>query len=166
MNRKYTIEEFIKLCQYIRKQMPNVAITTDYIVAFGNETDKQFNNAITNLKKIKFANMNIFIYSRRHGTAADKLYKKDINPLIARQRYNKVVEIKDMYQKQYLESFIGKTLDVIVERSKVPTMHGYSSEFIKVVFKSNKNLHTKLVKVRINKVSKDNAGYYLNGQKI
>ncbi len=166
MNRKYTIEEFIKLCNYIRNQMPNVAITTDYIVAFGNETEQQFNDAIANLKKIKFANMNIFIYSRRHGTAADKLYKEDIIPIVARTRYNKVVGLKEIYQKQYLQSFIGKTLDVIVEQSKTPLMHGYSSEFIKVVFNSKTNLHTKLVKVKINKIAKDNTGYYLIGKKI
>ena len=64
--------------------MKNVAITTDYIVAFGNETDKQFADSIKHLKQLKFANMNVFIYSRRKGTVADKLYKKDINPIIAR----------------------------------------------------------------------------------
>lgn len=161
MNRKYTIEEFIKLCKYIRKKMPNVAITTDYIVAFGNETEKQFNNSIKNLKLLKFANMNVFIYSRRKGTIADKQYKKDINPIVARNRYNKVVLIKEQCQKQYLKSLIGKKLDVIVERSTVPVMHGYSSEFVRVKFDSTKNLHTQLVKVKVNKIKKDKMGYYL-----
>ena len=94
MNRKYKIEDFIELCNYIKKAMPYVNITTDYIVAFGQESDKQFNNSLANLKKIKFGNMNVFIYSRRKGTVADKLYKKDINPIIARERYNKIFEIK------------------------------------------------------------------------
>lgn len=165
MNRKYTINEFIDLVKYIKKKMPHVSITTDYIVAFGDETKQQFNDSLKNLKKINFANMNIFIYSRRKGTVADKKYKHDISPLIARDRYNQVNELRLKCQKLYLQSLIGKTLDVIVERSIVPAMHGYSSEFVKVVFNNSKNLHTKLVQVKINKIGKDNQGYYLIGQK-
>lgn len=166
MNRKYKIEDFIDLCKYIRSKMPNVAITTDYIVAFGNETEQQFNDSLKNLKKIKFANMNIFIYSRRKGTIADIKYKEDINPTIARRRYNKVVELKQIYQKKYLESLLNKTLDVIVEKSKTPLMHGYSSEFIKVVFNSKTNLQHKLVKVKVNKIKFDGQNYYFVGKKI
>ncbi len=166
MNRKYTIEQFIALCNYIRKQIPDVAITTDYIVAYGNETDQQFKNSLANLKKIKFANMNIFIYSRRKGTAADKQYKKDINPLIARKRYNQVLKIKNDCQKQYLQSLLGKTLDVIVEKSTIPYMHGYSGEFVKVVFKSQHNYHTQLVKVKISNIKKNTMGYYLVGKLV
>ena len=165
MNRKYTINEFINLVNYIKKKMKNVAITTDYIVAFGNETQKQFNESLKNLKVIKFANMNIFIYSRRKGTVADKKYKDNINPLIARERYNQVNDLRLSCQKKYLQSLIGKTLEVIVERSTTPMTHGYSSEFVKVVFNSKKNLHTQLVKVKITKLAQDNQGYYLVGQK-
>lgn len=166
MNRKYTIKQFIDFVKYIKNKMKNVAITTDYIVAFGNETDKQFQDGLNNLKKLKFANMNVFIYSRRKGTAADKLYKKDISPLVARERYNKVVALKNKYNYEYLKSFVGKTLNVIVEKSTVPNMHGYSSEFIKVVFKSPKNLRNNLVKVKIKEVKQDRLGNYLFGQKI
>ncbi len=165
MNRKYTIQEFINLCKYARSKIKNVAITTDYIVAFGNETQNQFNDSIKNLKKIKFANMNIFIYSRRKGTFADKIYHQDINPLIARKRYNEVVKIKNECQKQYLQSLLNKTLDVVVEKSKPPFMHGYSSEFVKVYFNSSTNLHTKLVKVKALKIIKNKQEYCLFGKK-
>ncbi|XQP55658.1 MAG: tRNA (N(6)-L-threonylcarbamoyladenosine(37)-C(2))-methylthiotransferase MtaB [Mycoplasmoidaceae bacterium] len=165
MNRKYTIQEFITLVKYIRKQMPNVSITTDYIVGYSSETDKMFADSIKNLNKIKFANMNIFIYSRRHGTTADKKYKTDVNPIVARKRYNIVEQLKNKHQKQYLQTLIGKTLDVIVERSTLPLMHGYSSEFVKVVFPSKTNLQGHLVKTKITKIGLDNQGYYLIGRK-
>ena len=119
-----------------------------------------------NLKKLAFANMNIFIYSRRSGTAADKIYKKDIDPMICRKRYNKVVELKNKWQCNYLKTFIGKTLDVLVERSVVPVMHGYSSEFIRVTFNSKKNLWNKMVRVKIKSIKQDALGYHLFGQKI
>jgi len=166
MNRRYSIEEFIDLCNYIRKKIPNVSITTDYIVAFASETDKQFKDSIDNLKTLKLSNMNVFIYSRRKGTMADRKWKTDIDPIIARKRYNQVVELKEKYQKEYLESLIGKTLDVIVERGKVPTMHGYSSEFVKVMFASKTNLHTECVKVLATNINKDKFGYYLEGKLV
>lgn len=165
MNRKYTIEQFKSLCKYIRNKMHSVAITTDYIVAFGNETQQQFYDSLKNLKDINFANMNVFIYSRRKGTVADKKYVKDINPLIARERYNKVVGLKQQCQKQYLKSLIGKTLQVIVERSKTPLMHGYSSEFVKVVFRSSKNLQHHQINVKITDLKFDGQNYYLLGKK-
>ena len=164
MNRKYSIQDFINLVKYIRHKMTNVSITTDYIVAFGNETKKQFEDSIKNLKKIKFSNMNLFIYSRRKGTVADLKYKKDIDPKIARERYNKVQAIKEENQKEYLASLLNKKLEVIVEKSQVPLMHGYSSEFVKVVFKNKINLHNKKVVVKANKIMKDKFGYYLFGK--
>ncbi len=166
MNRKYTINQFINLCKYVRSKIENVSITTDYIVAFGNETEQQFNDSLKNLQKLKFSNMNVFIYSRRKGTTADKLYAKNIDSVVARNRYNQVVELKNKYQKQYCQSLVGKTLDVIVERSKLPLMHGYSSEFVKVFFKSDKNLHTKLIKVKALKVIKNNQEYCILAKKI
>ncbi len=166
MNRKYKIKDFISLVKYIRSKMSHASITTDYIVAFGNETEKQFKNSLSNLNKLKFSNMNIFIYSRRKGTLADKKYPKDINPIVARSRYNKVLVIKDKYQKQYLKSILNKPLEVIVERSKTPLMHGYSSEFVKVVFSSKNNLQHKLAKVVPNKILKDKFGFYLKGQLV
>ncbi|XQP55391.1 MAG: tRNA (N(6)-L-threonylcarbamoyladenosine(37)-C(2))-methylthiotransferase MtaB [Mycoplasmoidaceae bacterium] len=166
MNRRYTIEQYISFVKYIRSKMPNIAITTDYIVGFGNETQKQFEDGLKNLKKLNFANMNVFIYSRRHGTVADRQFKKDISPLTCRDRYNKVVDLKNKCQYNYIKTFVGKTLEVLVEKSKTPLMHGYSSEFVKVLFNSSKNLRNKLVKVKIQQVKQDGQNYYLFGQKI
>lgn len=165
MNRKYKINDFIKLVKYIKNKMLNVSITTDYIVAFPTETETLFKNCLINLEKIKFSNMNIFIYSRRKGTAADKKYVNDINSIVARNRFNVVNELRLKHQKQYLQSLVGKTLDVLVEKSKAPLMHGYSSEFVKVVFKNKTNLRNELVKIKITKLIKDQSGYCLFGNK-
>lgn len=120
MNRKYNFHDFFELVKYIRSKMPLVAITTDYIVGYGNETQQQFANGLSNLKKLNLANINIFIYSKRKGTIADKLYKHHLDPVICRQRYNKVEQVKINAQKAYLHSLINKTLEVIIEKSNKP----------------------------------------------
>lgn len=155
MNRKYNYNTFFNLVKYIRTKMPNVAITTDYMVGYGLETNQQFNNGLINLKKLKLADINIFIYSRRKATVADKLYKHDLDPIICRQRYNKVEQVKIWCKKLYLHSLINKTLEVIIEKSNMPLWHGYSSEFIKVYCHSYKKLLGKKLKIKITKYYKD-----------
>ena len=156
MNRKYSFNDFLKLVKYIRTKMPHVAITTDYIVGYGLETKQQFDIGLANLKKLKLANINIFIYSRRKGTIADKLYKHDLDPIICRQRYNKVEQVKISAKKAYLHSLINKTLDVIIEKSNnKPWWHGYSSEYVKVYCYSNQNLLGRKIKIKPTKYYKD-----------
>jgi len=78
MNRKYTVQEYEKLVEKIRKKIPNVKITTDVIVGFPNETEKQFQNTVRLFKKIKFDMAYINKYSRREGTVAAK-FKDNIS---------------------------------------------------------------------------------------
>jgi threonylcarbamoyladenosine tRNA methylthiotransferase MtaB len=73
MNRRYTVESFTKLCQYIRSKNSLFSITTDYIVGYPTETNPRFNNSLNNLQKISFSDMHIFPYSHRNGTVASKI---------------------------------------------------------------------------------------------
>lgn len=70
MNRKYTCEEFRKVIQILRKYFKEVNLTTDIIVGFPGETDKEFEETYQFLKEIKFYKMHIFKYSQRKGTKA------------------------------------------------------------------------------------------------
>ena len=155
MNRKYNFHNFFELVKYIRSKMPLVAITTDYIVGYGNETQQQFANGLSNLKKLNLANINIFIYSKRKGTIADKLYKHHLDPIICRQRYNEVEQVKINAQKAYLHSLINKTIEVIIEKSNKPWWHGYSSEFVKIYCHSYQKLLGKKIKIKVTNYYKD-----------
>ena len=73
MNRKYTAEHFLKLIKMIRKYIPDADISTDIIVGFPGETEKQFQNTVKVMKKIGFNMAYINKYSPRSGTAAAKL---------------------------------------------------------------------------------------------
>lgn len=70
MNRRYTTEEFKKSTELLKKAYPNVALTTDIIVGFPGETDKEFEKTYKFLKDINFYKMHIFKYSQRKGTKA------------------------------------------------------------------------------------------------
>lgn len=70
MNRKYDTKYFIEKINKIRKIRPDISITTDVIVGFPNETDKNFNETIETIKKVDFSKLHVFPYSKREGTKA------------------------------------------------------------------------------------------------
>jgi tRNA-2-methylthio-N6-dimethylallyladenosine synthase len=70
MNREMKISDYINKINYLKKQIPNCAISTDIIVGFPNETNKQFENTLKLIRKIKFDNIFAFVYSPRIGTRA------------------------------------------------------------------------------------------------
>ena len=148
MNRPYTIEQYFDLVKYARKKIKNIAITTDYIVGFPSETQDDFKQAINNLKKIKFANINVFCYSRRKKTWANRKYKKDLPYEIVAKRWKIINQIKLKCCLAYKKKLIGQKLEVIVQKNKNNVYYGYSSEYVKVLIKEKKNCRrNKLVDV-------------------
>ena len=89
MNRHYKAEDFKKSVKLIRKYFPLAGITTDIIVGFPNESDKEFKDSYNFAKDVKFSQLHIFQYSMRDGTVATKLYK-DLSPKIKQERYEKL----------------------------------------------------------------------------
>mgnify|MGYP003313955084 CR=1 FL=1 len=75
MNRHYTFSDYHNIIKLIYKYFPNAAISTDVIAGFPTETDDDFIDSLNNIKKINFANIHAFPYSKREGTVAAK-YKQ------------------------------------------------------------------------------------------
>lgn len=164
MNRKYSSEFFIERVNLLRTYFDNPAITTDLIVGFPGETDKEFNETVKTVKKIKFSQMHIFPYSRRAGTFADKMLalksNKEyylINPDIVKKRLEKITPLAQNYEKQYILSNKNKVLNVVVETKKDNYYIGTTENYIKVYIKSNENIIDKLVPVKIVKRHLDGA---------
>ena len=89
MNRPYTIKQYKELVKKIRKEIPSIRLSTDVIVGFPGETEKQFKNTVKLFKEIKFNNAYISKYSPRSGTAAFKM--KDNISLKEKKRREKVL---------------------------------------------------------------------------
>jgi len=90
MNRNYTVEHYKELVKKIRKKIPKVVLTTDIIVGFPGETEKQFENTKKLVEEIKFDNIYVARYSPRPGTAAFKM-KDDVSPE-EKMRRKKILE--------------------------------------------------------------------------
>ena len=129
MNRKYTIEEYIKVCEMTKKHFPTACISTDIIVGFKGETDDEFNETISNLNKIPFSFMHIFPYSIRKGTVAEKL-AGDVPSEIVKQRENDLKKLSDKFYDKFLTENIGKVHKVLVEEFKDGYSVGYTENYI------------------------------------
>lgn len=139
MNRKYTAEEFEIIVQRIRKYYKDVILTTDIIVGFPEESEEEFNKTYHFLEKIKFYKMHIFKYSPRKGTKAEKM-KNQISGEVKEIRSKKLLELSDKNENEFLDTYIGKEVEVLFEEKEGEFYKGHTSNYIMVKYKTEKKL--------------------------
>ena len=114
MNRHYNTSEYYDTCVNIRKVFPDASITTDIIVGFPNETDKDFEETIDFCKKVRFYNPHIFKYSKREGTKAYDM-PNQVPEDIKNDRSEKLISITKDISDEIRDSYIGRVVDLLVE---------------------------------------------------
>lgn len=152
MNRRYNTMEYYEKCVLLRKYFHNPAITTDIIVGFPGETEEEFEQTKEFLKKVSFAQMHIFKYSKRQGTKAaamDSQIKEEIKAL----RSSILISLGDELTKAYQESFIGKIEKVLIEESliidDVNYQIGHNEKYQKLAIKEEKDLTNSIITVKV-----------------
>ena len=164
MNRKYTTEEFEKVVVLLRKYYKNVALTTDIIVGFPEETNEEFVQTYNYLNKIDFYKMHIFKYSPRKGTKA-ALMKNQVSGDIKEERSKKLIELSDKKQKEHNEKYIGQKLEVLFEEREKEYIKGHTTNYIVVKTKTDKQIENTIQTVRI--IGEENLeliGEHISGQ--
>lgn len=151
MNRKYKKEYFIDRIDYIRKEIPDISITTDLIVGFPNETEEYFEETIDTLKKIKFSKIHTFPYSKRNGTVAATM-PNQVDGNIKKCRVKEVLMLSNSFEEEYYKSKIGNNYDGIVEDRKDGKKVVVTSNYIPVVIDDKEVLANTIVDVKIKEV--------------
>ncbi len=142
MNRPYSISEYMDRLNDIRKQIPDISISTDLIVGFPEETDEEFEATMRSLKQAEFSFIHVFPYSKREYTVAATI-ENQVSSLIKKQRVHKVSQLSlEMYEK-YMNRFIGKEISVIIEKQTAEGYFGHSSEYMPVFIESEEALRTR-----------------------
>ena len=113
MNRQHTIEEYLNIIDKLKKVNPSIQFSSDFIIGFPGESDRDFKDSLELVEKVKFINSYSFIFSPRPGTPAFQLEK--IDEKISKERLiifqNFCEEIKLKYRKELLK----KTSNVLFE---------------------------------------------------
>jgi threonylcarbamoyladenosine tRNA methylthiotransferase MtaB len=149
MGRKYTVAQFYTLIKYIRSKSPLCSITTDYIVGFPTETAEEFKDSVKNLEKLSLSNIHIFPYSSHSGTKAS-LLKNIVSDSEKKKRYMMIDTQNKKNMIAFLNKFIGKTVDVLFEKSsKLGLQYGHSQYFFSVIVRTKKILTNQLLNVKI-----------------
>jgi len=132
MKRGYNTTQFMAAVERIRAAWPTAAFTTDVIVGFPGETEEEFEETLRFSKAVGFARMHVFPFSPRETTPAAEM-PDQIPEYVKADRVRRLIALGDELAKNYHESFLGKTVPVLVEeKHKEGGMVGYTPEYIHV----------------------------------
>lgn len=162
MNRKYTKEQYLELVEKIKSRIPDVVLSTDIIVGFPEETEKDFEDTLDVVRKVNYEQVYMFIYSRRKGTIADKM-EKQIPEEIKHKRFDKLKELFDSRVSENNQKYIGTTQKILVDgysKNDKETLTGRTDTNKVVNFKGNENLIGKMIDIKITEEHK----WYLTGK--
>lgn len=157
MNRRYNVDEYYKGVELLREYFPDAAVTTDVIVGFPGETLEEFNITKKYLEKVCFYEMHIFKYSRRKGTAADKM-PDQIPENIKSERSAELLELNEKLSNGYREKYIGKKVKVLLEENHIienkKYIIGFTDTYVRVALENpEEKLYTnQIVNVRVKKL--------------
>lgn len=151
MDRKYDLKFYKDRIEKIRKMIKDVSITTDLIVGFPNENEKDMEDTLKFLKEIKFTKIHTFPYSKREGTKSASM-ENQIDETIKRKRVKTVLELSDQLEQDFYQSKLNETEEVIIEQTKDGKSYGYTSNYIKVEINSPLRPN-EVISVKINKVN-------------
>lgn len=151
MNRKYTKQQYLELVEKMKKEIPNLTLSTDIIVGFPGETDEEFEDTLDVVKKVNFEQVYMFIYSRRVGTPADRMQ----NQVPEEQKHIRFEKLKKLVEEQIEEKnkkYINTIQKVLVEgksKNNEDMLTGRTDSNKVVIFKGNDNLIGKIINLKI-----------------
>ncbi len=149
MNRKYDAAGYERAVEILRKYFPNVAITTDIIAGFPDETDEDFEKSLEFAKKIGFAKIHAFPYSPKRGTPAAVMPNQILNA-VKNERTSRLIEASDRMADEFIKSFEGRAMPVLYEREIEHNIYeGYTTNYIRVLSESSENIKNKILDTEI-----------------
>ena len=163
MNRRYTKEQYLALAEKIRREIPDIAITTDIIVGFPGETPEDVDETIDVVKRVQYDNAFTFIYSKRTGTPAAAM--EQVPEETVKEGFDRLLKVVQDTARERGELLQGQTLEALVEgvnEQDDSLLTGRLSNNTIVHFKGEKELIGKIIPVYL----KECHGFYYLGELV
>lgn len=154
MNRKYTKEEFLNKIR-ILKEIPEISLTTDLIVGFPGETEREHQETLETLNEIKFTKIHTFPYSKRKGTPAS-IMEGQVSPEEKKKRVKEILEFSNKSELDFYKSNLDKVFDGVVEVHNNGKTVVHTSNFIPVIVEEKIN-NNAIVKIKITNIKNGNV---------
>ena len=151
MNRKYTKEQYLNLVGKMKAKIPNLTLSTDIIVGFPGETEEEFEDTLDVVRKVKFEQVYMFIYSRRVGTPGDKM-ENQIPEEIKHKRFDRLKALVESQIEENNQKYVGTVQKVLVEGTSKNNEHmltGRTDSNKVVIFDGDKNLINQMIDLKI-----------------
>lgn len=151
MNRKYTKEQYLHLVEKMKTKIPNLTISTDIIVGFPGETNEEFEDTLDVVRKVKFEQVYMFIYSRRIGTPGDKM-ENQIPEEEKHKRFNKLKVLVESQIRENNQKYIETVQKVLVEgksKNNKELLTGRTDSNKVVIFEGEKSLIGQVIDLKV-----------------
>lgn len=153
MHRDYKVVNYFDLINKIKQLIPGVAISTDIIVGFPGETDRDFEDTVGVIENIQFDTVHVAMYSPRPGTFAATNYVDDISKETKLKRLRKIEDTQKKIATQINNGYLGKLVEILIEGRKNDKWYGRTDTNKMVFVNSDKNIFGEFVEVKITKSS-------------
>ncbi len=155
MNRKHTVETYIKTYEELKKINPEIEFSSDFIISYPGEDEDDFLETLNFIKSFRFINSFSFIFSPRPGTKASTLKQLDYE--VSKERLIKIQEQLFLHQLNINRSFINNSVDVLVENEIIGQnkLFGRNKYMNSVIFDGKKEDVGKIINVNIEKVNQN-----------
>ena len=151
MNRKYTKEQYLNLVEKMKAKIPNLTLSTDIIVGFPGETEEEFEDTLDVVKKVRFEQVYMFIYSRRVGTPGDKM-ENQIPEEIKHKRFDRLKALVESQIEENNQKYVGTVQKVLVEgtsKNNENMLTGRTDSNKVVIFEGDKKLINQIIELKI-----------------
>lgn len=155
MNRGYTREYYLDLLGRVKNRIQGATLSTDLIIGFPGETEKEYEETVSLVKEVRFERVNLAMYSPREGTLSAKKMKDDVPQEVKTRRLNDLLAIQKHINREENEKYLNETIDVIGE-GKVKgngKIYGRTMNNKIVIYEAEADLIGQPVKIRIVRVS-------------
>ncbi len=149
MGRPYDRDFILRLVERIRKEVPDIAISTDIMVGFPGEGEVQFKETLSLLDEIRPMRVHAFPFSPRPGTPAEG-FDGQVSGREKKRRVAEVLDRAKIYAREYAERFVGRELEVLFEEEEQRGVWiGTARNYLKVRFSSSRDLENRMETIRI-----------------
>jgi threonylcarbamoyladenosine tRNA methylthiotransferase MtaB len=156
MSRRCRTDEYRELIRQARAEVPDFNVTTDIIVGFPGETESEWQQTLDFVEETGFGHLHIFAFSPREGTKAASL-PDPVSREVKRQRSEALHQLGESMKRSTLESYLGRTLPILMEGSGENGWAGYTPNFLRVQLEPTPgvSLENQIVKIQLSGISGD-----------
>jgi threonylcarbamoyladenosine tRNA methylthiotransferase MtaB len=149
MNRPYSLADYTRAAHSVREAIPNLALTTDVMVGFPGESNREFEESYRFCQSMDFAGIHVFPYSARPGTDASVM-SSQVEDGAKKERVRKMLALAQQSAQRFRSQFLGQTMNVLWEgKSTGTTWDGLTANYIRVSARSGRDLSNRLLPVKL-----------------